>query len=338
MIEKELKELIINIKNNCDDLGLANEAAIKQTLILPLFRVLGWNINDFNEVFPEYSTGNKRVDYSLKEKGENKVFIEVKKVREDLAMHQEQLLQYAFSDGVEIAVLTNGLSWWFYLPLNPGDWKSRKCFSIDITQQEEEIVKNFINFLEKENVLSKKSLENLKFAKEIYKQKEDENREKFRSIEYRTTYNKPDYEEKGYIDVKDNIFFKKIVDVCNLFGYNYKGCQRGWVRHPIEKGRFLWFPKIDYSGKWENRISADGLTMTERTKMENDNNKFISQYFLYDNFDAERVAFAGEIDPLGKFGYNFKGVFQIDKEVSQREGIAIHKRIDTRVKTYKINL
>ena len=178
-MEEKIRDIINRIRGQHDDLFSKSEAVIKQIIILPILEALGWNIHDYNEVFPEYSTGNKRVDYSLRKSGENKVFIEVKKIREELAMHQEQLLQYAFSSGIEVAVLTNGLSWWFYLPLNPGDWKDRKCCSIDIIHQEEsEIIKNFINFFAKENIVSEKSLEYLKSAKEIYKQKQVEMKKK----------------------------------------------------------------------------------------------------------------------------------------------------------------
>jgi len=54
-----------------------------------------------------------------------------------------------------MAVLTNGLSWWFYLPLSEGPWDERKFFAIDIQQQE--IVKTaqyFRDFLSREATTS----------------------------------------------------------------------------------------------------------------------------------------------------------------------------------------
>lgn len=164
-MEEQLKQFIADIKNK----GLIerDEATTKQIIILRLFSILGWNVYDPDEVRPEHSVGGKKVDYSLRHREQNKVFVEVKKSGEDLEIHQEQLLNYAFHEGIEIAILTNGLSWWFYLPLNPGSWEQRKFFSIDITQQQEnEIIGNFINFLAKENVIPEKSLET---AKKLYK-------------------------------------------------------------------------------------------------------------------------------------------------------------------------
>ena len=40
--------------------------------------------------------------------GNRKVFLEVKKIGEDLESYQGQLLMYAFEEGVKLAVLTNG--------------------------------------------------------------------------------------------------------------------------------------------------------------------------------------------------------------------------------------
>jgi hypothetical protein len=94
------------------------------------------------------------VDYALRI-NQSIVFIEVKKVSEDLEKenHQEQLLNYSFQQGVKLAILTNGITWWFYLPLHEGNWNKRKFYSIDINEQNsEEIATKFIEFLSYENV------------------------------------------------------------------------------------------------------------------------------------------------------------------------------------------
>ncbi|MFH1656156.1 MAG: type I restriction endonuclease, partial [Candidatus Nealsonbacteria bacterium] len=144
-MEEQLKQFI-NEKRN-EKLISLDEAATKQSIVLRLLSILGWNIYDIDEVNPEYSIGGKSVDYSLRINGKNKVFIEVKRIKEELENHQEQLLSYAFREGISLAVLTNGISWWFYLPLQPGsDWERRKFLTINIIQQKnkDEIVTNFI--------------------------------------------------------------------------------------------------------------------------------------------------------------------------------------------------
>lgn len=167
-MEEKLTQLVDEIKNR----GVAplDEAATKQVIILRLFSVLGWNTYDPSEVAPEYSVSDKRVDYSLRIAGQNKVFVEVKRVGEDLDLHQEQLLSYAFQEGIELAILTDGVSWWFYLPLCQGSWEQRKFFTIDIAQQnKEDVVTNFIKFLSRENVSSEKVME---FAEAVYKSRQ----------------------------------------------------------------------------------------------------------------------------------------------------------------------
>lgn len=147
-----------------------DEAATKQAIILPILQMLGWNIFDIDEVMPEFSTGDGRVDYSLKLDDYNKVFIEAKKTSEALENHEEQLLNYSFREGVELSALTNGITWSFYLPTKKGDWKERKFFTIDIVQQEpRDAASKFVELLLKTNVLSGTALEN---ADRIYRDRQ----------------------------------------------------------------------------------------------------------------------------------------------------------------------
>jgi len=149
-----------------------DEAATKQTVLLRILSLLGWDTYNIDEVIPEYSVSTQRVDYALRHSNVNKAFIEVKKVGEDLEKHQEQLLNYSFKEGVKLAILTNGISWRFYLPLYEGSWEQRKFYTIDIFDQDsEDIVDRFIDYLEKENVCSGKSIQ---IAEDIYKSKQKE--------------------------------------------------------------------------------------------------------------------------------------------------------------------
>ena len=40
------------------------------------------------------------------------MFIEVKRSGENLENHRQQLLEYCFQEGVKLAALTNGRTWW----------------------------------------------------------------------------------------------------------------------------------------------------------------------------------------------------------------------------------
>jgi hypothetical protein len=163
---QELKTFIENLKRN-QDLPNYDEASTKQAVILPVLHFLGWNTHDVDEVKPEYPVEGTHVDYSLRLNNANEVFIEAKGARESLEKHEEQLLGYAFRQGIELATLTNGITWSLYLPTKKGDWKARKFYTIDILQQEsDDAAQKFIDLLSKENVQSGDALKN---AESIYK-------------------------------------------------------------------------------------------------------------------------------------------------------------------------
>ena len=112
--------------------GAMDESATKQGVVLRLLSIAGWDTFDVSQVVPEYTVGTRRVDYALRPGTPNAVFIEVKRTGENLERHQQQLLEYCFQEGVNLAVLTNGRTWWLYLPLQAGSWEQRRFLTIDL--------------------------------------------------------------------------------------------------------------------------------------------------------------------------------------------------------------
>jgi len=168
----KLKDFIKKIQTEKKIQSL-NEEATKQSIILPILQLLGWQVFDADEVYPEFPIENTRVDYALRNGSINKVFIEVKRINEDLEKHQEQLLTYSFKQGVNLSILTNGIIWWFYLPLQEGSWEQRKFYAIDMYSQEfEKITKILNDFLDREKVFNGDALNN---ARKLYdnRQKKD---------------------------------------------------------------------------------------------------------------------------------------------------------------------
>ena len=152
------------------DSGIASldEATVRQVVVLQILSNLGWNTYDRFEVTPEFGVGGGQVDYSLQIGGESnafiggqsKVFIEVKRGGENLSPHQDQLLRYSFERGVGWATLTNGLDWWFYLPLREGSWEQRRFSAISITSSDNDTVQAvFSNALSKSGVASGSAIE-----------------------------------------------------------------------------------------------------------------------------------------------------------------------------------
>jgi len=91
------------------DIKELNEAATKQGFIEPMFRALGWDFEDTNEVSPEENASNGRVDYAFKLSSVSQFYIEAKPLKADLNNpdYIKQAITYAYNNGVTWAGLTN---------------------------------------------------------------------------------------------------------------------------------------------------------------------------------------------------------------------------------------
>jgi hypothetical protein len=157
-----LLKVIEDLKSD-ERLNSLSEAQVKQAIILPILRGLGWIPEEPYEVWPEYSLEDrKQVDYALLTDNTPKVFIEVKVEGKQLKRYYVQLQDYVSKDDyVEIATLTNGTTWWFYLPPRAGNRELRKFGTVELDKQDkEEIAQKLVDFLGKENVSSGKAVQN----------------------------------------------------------------------------------------------------------------------------------------------------------------------------------
>lgn len=162
----KLLEVIEDLQSD-ENLNSLSEADISLGVILRILDALSWSTYNRREVSPEYSVENRWVDYALLIGNTPQIFIEVKKGGEPLERHQEQLLDYAFRQGVKVAILTNGATWWFYLPLRAVSWEQRKVATVELDKQDKgEIAQKLEALLSKENVISGKTVQN---AEDLYK-------------------------------------------------------------------------------------------------------------------------------------------------------------------------
>jgi len=173
-MSEKLKALIEKVRNNTTIYSWS-ESKTKQGIIEPILRYLGWDTSDVEEVCLEYYIPDRRdkVDYSLRSNGEDKVFIEAKKVGDKL-QDKTQLCDYANHKDVKLAVFTNGISWEFFLPREDGKWEQREFYTIHICQQDsDDIVSKFFAFLGKDNVTSGEAIKNAKMTHEGQKRSKD---------------------------------------------------------------------------------------------------------------------------------------------------------------------
>ncbi len=167
-MDKKIVAFIDELKAN-KKLSTFDEASTKQAVVLRLLSFLGWDIFNVEQVYPDYSANSTTVSYALRIKNTNKVFIEVKRVHAKLDNHQKSLVNLASREGVNLAVLTNGIIWWFYLVSANGSWQRKWFYSIDLIKQKPEtFVPNLIDLLTKTKVAKGQSL---KAAKSLYQRK-----------------------------------------------------------------------------------------------------------------------------------------------------------------------
>lgn len=142
-----------------------DEAALKQGVVLKVLSLLEWDPFDIDEIQPEHNVEGGKIDFSLRQNDPNRVFLVVRK-GSDLSKHQEELFNHSVQGNARMAVLTNGFTWWFYLPLLQGSADEKKFLALEIQGQKgEEISEKLLQFLSKGHVTSGKSL---RLAEEIY--------------------------------------------------------------------------------------------------------------------------------------------------------------------------
>ncbi len=114
MTKKEAKQKIAELvekyqKLTPKEIKGFNEEATKQGFIQPMFRVLGWDFENINEVSPEEHASNGRVDYAVKLNGVSQFYIEAKSLKADLNREDyvKQSVSYSYARGVTWAILTD---------------------------------------------------------------------------------------------------------------------------------------------------------------------------------------------------------------------------------------
>jgi hypothetical protein len=150
-----LHAALITILGKLEKDEFSNEQAIKQGVVLRILTNLGWDSFDTTVVWPEYSVPPRRVDYALCHPAKKPaVFIEVKQPGQTEAA-DKQLFEYAFHEGVPLAVLTDGQTWSFYLPSGQGSYDDRRVYRLDLLERTPaEAVEKLERYLQQSRVAS----------------------------------------------------------------------------------------------------------------------------------------------------------------------------------------
>ncbi|MEW6670436.1 MAG: hypothetical protein AB1427_01960 [Thermodesulfobacteriota bacterium] len=153
-MEQQLIEFVDGIKAN-KQVGSFDEASTKQAIVSRLLFMLGWDIFNVDEVNPNLAAETQQADFALSVKNTRKVLIKVVKPREALDKYQEKVFEYASKKGVEFAILTNGVIWWFYLSSGKGDAQQNRFAALDFLKQKAKDIEEQVAAFLKKDELSK---------------------------------------------------------------------------------------------------------------------------------------------------------------------------------------
>ena len=155
-----LRETIERIRSNpIPD----NEETAKIQMLAPILAGLSWDPFG-QEVRWEHPVGGKKtggkVDIALQAEGRIWALIEAKAPGANLNHHVEQVLSYAFYEGVDICALSDGLQWWLYLPRESGSHEERRFSVLHLDKDPVDQVCNELNtFLGRESLSSGRAVE-----------------------------------------------------------------------------------------------------------------------------------------------------------------------------------
>lgn len=155
-----MREDILEIRDSLEAGQFVNEAAVSQGIVQRVLHLLGWPVYNTGVVSPEYSLDGRRVDYALCHPPKSPlVLIEVKQVGQSEGADR-QLFEYAFHEGVPMAILTDGKEWSFFLPTEQGRYEERRLYKLDILERDPEETEATLNrYLKYEGICSGQAIE-----------------------------------------------------------------------------------------------------------------------------------------------------------------------------------
>lgn len=150
--------------NKTPALDELNVSAMKQAVVLRVLDAAGWNAFDLSEVEPDFQAGSAKVDYALKSASSPrlrssaapKALVEVKALDENLESERShrRITNLCARANVEIGVLTNGLSWLFFLCSPDTGRQDNSICEINIQQDPDTAATELSNYLAKDRVSS----------------------------------------------------------------------------------------------------------------------------------------------------------------------------------------
>lgn len=167
---KQFSERIDKLKDN-----ISTEEATKNAFIMPFINALGYDVFNPLEVLPEMTCDigmkkGEKIDYAIMKDDEPIILIECKHWKQDLNLHDNQLIRYFNVSKAKFGLLTNGIIYRFYTDLKePNKMDEKPFLEVDITDirdnQIEELKKFHKSYFDVNSILN--SASELKYMGEL---------------------------------------------------------------------------------------------------------------------------------------------------------------------------
>lgn len=170
----EIKEKLYSLSERIDKIvdQIKTEEGTKQSLILPFFQILGYDVFNPLEFCPEFDADygvkkGEKVDYAIIIDGEPTILVEAKSCNDSLDKHGSQLFRYFNSTKAKFGVLTNGIIYRFYSDLDEINKMDKyPFFEVDLSNLNDTQITYLKNFerdtLDVDSILS--TAEELKYS------------------------------------------------------------------------------------------------------------------------------------------------------------------------------
>ncbi|MCW3085956.1 MAG: restriction endonuclease or methylase [Bacteroidetes bacterium] len=167
---KQLGERVNKLKDQ-----ILTEEATKTAFVMPFINALGYDVFNPFEVHPEFISDvgikkGEKIDYAIMKDGQPSILIECKHWKQNLSLHDGQLLRYFHVSKCKFGLLTNGIIYRFYTDLVAENIMDEKPFlEINITDikdnQIEELKKFHKSYFDVANIIN--SASELKYTYEL---------------------------------------------------------------------------------------------------------------------------------------------------------------------------
>jgi predicted type IV restriction endonuclease len=134
--DMDLIQTISVIRERIADPRYQSEGAVRELIILPILRQLGWDEADPDVVVRDVDLAGQHVDYGLAVRPTRpNILIRVKKSGRGGGQDRD-LLEYASNESIQMVCLTDGREWDFYLPGEHGPYEERRLYKLDLVERE----------------------------------------------------------------------------------------------------------------------------------------------------------------------------------------------------------